>query len=387
MAGRLIPRPHMRTLRLLLRRLLAAIPTLLLTAVGAFALLEAAPGDAVDAYLTQTGGGDAGFAAALRARLGLEGTPADRPGRFLLGFAGGEFGTSAVFNRPVLAVILERMPVTLLLMGGAIALAALAGTALGLLAGARPGSLRGRALSAAALGLLAVPNFWLGLLLILLFAVRLPWLPVGGLRSLGGPATPGFGAAVATVALLAGAAVGATAGYLGDAANELLMRLADATQTVPSFALALASVAGPSRPAVVAALAAAAWTGPARVVRAEVLSLRTRPFVEASRLIGRHPLAVAFGVVLPNALSPLFALAAVIVAGAILAESALSFLGLGDPNAPSWGAMIAEGRAVLRTAPHVIIAPGLAVMLTVLAVSLVGESLAKALAARDDGGG
>jgi peptide/nickel transport system permease protein len=145
------------------------------------------------------------------------------------------------------------------------------------------------------------------------------------------------------------------------------------------------SVLGPTQPAIVLALAAGAWTGPARVVRAETLSLKERPFVEASRLVGRPRLAIAIDVVLPNALNPLIALAAVIVAGAILAESALSFLGLGDPNVASWGAMIAEGRAVLRTAPHVILAPGLAVMATVLAVSLVGDGLARVLASSGDG--
>jgi peptide/nickel transport system permease protein len=188
---------------------------------------------------------------------------------------------------------------------------------------------------------------------------------------------------VAVIALLLGAAIGTTAGYMGGILDEALMRVADAVQTVPGFVLALAlvSVAGPAQPVIVLALAAGAWTGPARIVRAEVLSLKERPFVEASRLVGRSPLAIAFDVVLPNALNPLIALAAVIVAGAILAESALSFLGLGDPNAASWGAMIAEGRSVLRTAPHVIMAPGLAVMGAVLAVSLIGEGLAKALEA------
>jgi len=187
--------------------------------------------------------------------------------------------------------------------------------------------------------------------------------------------------AVAALALLAGAAIGTVAGYRGGLLDEALMRLADATQTVPSFVLALAlvSVLGPSEPTIVAALAAAAWTGPARIVRAEVMSVKERPYVEASRLFGRRPLAIAFEVVLPNALNALIALAAVIVAGAILAESALSFLGLGDPNVASWGAMIAEGRAVMRTAPHVIVAPGLAVMATVLAVSLLGEGLSQAL--------
>ena len=198
----------------------------------------------------------------------------------------------------------------------------------------------------------------------------------------GARATLATAAGVALIALLAGSVVGAIAGTLGGFADEVLMRIADATQTVPPFVLALAlvSVAGPTQPVIVAALAAGAWTGPARVVRAQVLSLRERPFVEASRLLGRSPLAVAVEVVLPNALGPVIALASVIVAGAILAEAALSFLGLSDPNRASWGALIAEGRSVLRTAPHVIVAPGLAVTTTVLAVSLAGEGLAKALA-------
>lgn len=192
--------------------------------------------------------------------------------------------------------------------------------------------------------------------------------------------------AVAASALAVGAMVGVVAGYMGGWIDDALMRIADATQTVPGFVLALTlvSVLGPSRATLVIALAAGAWTGPARLVRAETLVLRDRAFVEASRMIGRHPVAVALGVVLPNALQPLISLTSIIVAGAILSESALSFLGLGDPNAASWGAMIAEGRAVMRSAMHVILAPGLAVAATVLAVSLFGEGLARAIAGHDD---
>ena len=192
------------------------------------------------------------------------------------------------------------------------------------------------------------------------------------------------GLCVAAVALCAGASAGAAAGMLGGLADEAIMRLADAVQAVPSFLLAMAivSVAGPSPAAVVAALSAGTWTATARIVRAEAISLRERQFVEASRLCGRHPLAIAFAVVLPNALAPAISLAAVVVAGAILSEAALAFLGLSDPNRASWGAMIAEGRSVLRSAPHVILAPGLALFATVLAVSLLGEGVSRALARR-----
>lgn len=176
----------MGTLRLLLRRLLAAVPTFLLVAVGAFLLLEAAPGDAADAYLAQTGG-DAGFAAALRRQLGLDLGPAERLARFFAGLAAADLGTSAVFNRPVVSLLLERAPITLALMAGAVAFAALVGSALGLLAGARPGGFADRLSSVLTLSLLSVPSFWLALLLILLFGLRLGWLPIGGLRTLGGP--------------------------------------------------------------------------------------------------------------------------------------------------------------------------------------------------------
>ncbi len=190
---------------------------------------------------------------------------------------------------------------------------------------------------------------------------------------------------VAGVALSVGLAAGALAGMIGGAVDECVMRLADALQTVPSFVVALAMVAvlGPSLPAVIAALALSAWTAPARVVRAEVMRLREAAFVQSSLLLGRSRAAVALQVVLPNALNVALALAAVIVAGALLSEAALSFLGLGDPNRPSWGALIAEGRQVMRTAPHVIVAPGLSLFMVVLAVSLLGEGLSKALSKRN----
>lgn len=176
----------MRALRLVGRRAFAAVPTIVLVALGAFLLLELAPGDAADAYLSQTGG-DGGFAADLRRQFGLDGTPVERLMRFFGSLLQGDLGTSAVFGRPVVAVILERLPTTLLLMGSAVAFASLVGSGLGLLAGARPGSWRDHAVTIGTLGLLAMPNFWLALLLILWFGVRLAWLPTSGLQSLGAP--------------------------------------------------------------------------------------------------------------------------------------------------------------------------------------------------------
>ncbi len=192
------------------------------------------------------------------------------------------------------------------------------------------------------------------------------------------------GLAAAIAALTVGAVIGTLAGFAGGLVDDVLMRLTDAFQTVPGFLLALAfvSVVGPSLSVVVAAIALSTWTGPARVARAEMLSIRERDYVAGARVIGMHPLEIAFREVLPNALPPVLALSSVIVAAAILTEAALSFLGLGDPNRVTWGGMIAEGRTVLRTAPFLSIVPGIALVATVLGVYLVGEGIVEATATK-----
>jgi peptide/nickel transport system permease protein len=192
------------------------------------------------------------------------------------------------------------------------------------------------------------------------------------------------GLAAAAASLAIGMVVGTLAGFAGGMIDEVLMRLTDAFQTVPGFLLALAfvSVVGPSLAVVVAAIALSAWTGPARIARAEVLSIRERDYVANARVVGMHPLEIAFREILPNALPPVLALSSIIVAGAILTEAALSFLGLGDPNRVTWGGMIAEGRAVLRSAPFLSIVPGFALVFTVLGVYLAGEGVVETTAIR-----
>jgi peptide/nickel transport system permease protein len=192
------------------------------------------------------------------------------------------------------------------------------------------------------------------------------------------------GLAAAAAALSIGALVGTLAGLIGGWTDEALMRVTEAFQTVPTFLLALAfvSVGGGSVLTVVAAIALSSWTDSARLARSEVLAIRGSAYVANARVAGMHPVAIALGEVLPNALPPVLSLSAVIVAASVLIEAALSFLGLGDPNVATWGGMIAEGRAVLRSAPWLSVLPGLAVMVTVLGVYLAGEGLAEALARR-----
>ncbi len=194
--------------------------------------------------------------------------------------------------------------------------------------------------------------------------------------------TVGLCAAIAAITV--GGAAGILAGLSGGWIDECTMRVTEAFQTVPGFLLALAfiSVTGPSLSMVVLAITLGAWTGPARLVRSEVLSIRERDFVAAARVIGMHPIEIAVREVLPHALAPVISLASVIAAGAILTEAALSFLGLGDPNLVTWGGLIAEGRSVLRSAPYLSVIPGLALVAAVLGVHLVGEGIIAALVGR-----
>jgi len=173
-----------RSLTLVRRRLLSAIPVLAIVVVGTFFLLEAAPGDAVDAYLVTTGGGDAELVASLREQWGLEGSVGARLGLYLWALVHGDLGWSVTFSRPVLAVILERLPNTLMLMTAATALSFTLGSLLGVVAGASPGSWRDRLLSTASLALYAVPGFWLGLVLAIVFSVQLRWLPLAGIETI-----------------------------------------------------------------------------------------------------------------------------------------------------------------------------------------------------------
>jgi peptide/nickel transport system permease protein len=189
------------------------------------------------------------------------------------------------------------------------------------------------------------------------------------------------GLAAAAAAIGIGIVVGTIAGFRGGLVDEALMRVTEAFQTVPTFllALALVGVLGASAGNVVLAIALSSWPPAARLVRAEVLRVKTLDYVDAARIAGMAPLSIAFVEVLPGALQPVVALIGVTVGEAVLVESALAFLGLGDPNLVSWGGMIANGRALIRTAPWLVVLPGICVALTVIAVSLSGDGLAARL--------
>lgn len=190
-----------------------------------------------------------------------------------------------------------------------------------------------------------------------------------------------IGGAATGIAIAIGVLVGALAGYYGGWVDTLLMRITEAFQTLPNFLLLLVLVAvfGSTLATVTIAIGVVSWPAPARLTRAEFLSLRSRDYVQACRTIGMGDARIMFREILPNALPPVIVYASVVMAVAILLESALAFLRLSDPNVASWGNLIGLGRDVLRTQWYVSAIPGVAILLTVLAVSLVGQGLNDAL--------
>ena len=178
-----------------------------------------------------------------------------------------------------------------------------------------------------------------------------------------------------------GVAVGASAAYFGGWVDEVLMRFAELFQTVPNiiFILTIVSILGQSIGNITFAVGIVTWTPIARLTRAEFLSLRDREFIQACRAMGMSDWRIIVGEILPNALPPVVILSSLVIASAILFESAISFLGLGDPNVASWGGLIGDGRTLIRTSWYICAVPGLAIMLTVLALNLIGDGLNDAL--------
>lgn len=186
-----------------------------------------------------------------------------------------------------------------------------------------------------------------------------------------------IGLLATSVALILGTLIGGFAGYHGGWIDDVLMRGTEFFQTIPFFifAIVLVAILSPSMQSIVIAIAVVTWPPVARLVRGEFMAMRNREFVQSSICLGNSDLAIIFKEILPNCLSPIIVAGSLMVATAILIESALAFLGLGDPNVMSWGFMIGSGRTFLRTAWWLCVIPGTAILLTVLAINLVGEGL------------
>lgn len=190
------------------------------------------------------------------------------------------------------------------------------------------------------------------------------------------------GLGATSIAVTIGVVVGAMAGYFGGKVDFFLSRLVDTLMAFPLLALllTLSTVFGPSLRNVVLVIGFTVWASYARVVRAEVLSLRERDYVLAARAAGATDRRIIARHIVPNAIGPVIILASLAIGGIIILESALSFLGLGVQRpTPSWGTMLSDGRDFIRNYPHISIAPGIAIALTVLAFNLVGDGLRDAL--------
>ena len=184
------------------------------------------------------------------------------------------------------------------------------------------------------------------------------------------------------IAVMLGTLIGTVAAYYGGRVDEVMMRFVDLMLNFPRFFLLLTLIAllRPSIWVIMAVIGLTGWMGLARLVRGEILSLREREFVQGARALGAPDARIMFRHILPNALVPVLVSATLGVAGAILAESGLSFLGLGvQPPTPSWGNILIDGKANIEIAWWLSVFPGLAILVTVLAYNLLGEGLRDAL--------
>lgn len=180
------------------------------------------------------------------------------------------------------------------------------------------------------------------------------------------------------ISALLGLVLGSIAGYFGKRIDELIMRITDITFAFPGLllAIALSAVLGPALRNVVIALSITGWAGYTRLIRGQILSLKELEYIQASKSMGAKNLRIITRHIWPNIANPLIVQMTFGVAGVIIGESSLSFLGLGAPlGTPSWGGMLNEGRRALLTSPYLSIFPGIAIMLTIIGFNFLGDSL------------
>jgi len=190
-----------------------------------------------------------------------------------------------------------------------------------------------------------------------------------------------IGLAAAVVSIVIGVTIGALAGFYRVIIEEILMRITEFFQVLPTllFSMVIVALFGASLPMITLAIGIVSWTAVARITRAEFLRIRELEYVMASRASGTKNAKLMFRIILPNALPPIIVQSALMVGSAILFEAGLSFLGLTDPNVVSWGQIIGSNRQYILDASYTVTIPGLAIFVTVLAISLVGDGLNDAL--------
>lgn len=227
------------------------------------------------------------------------------------------------------------------------------------------------------LDMVAMPLLWPGQDLAFLLGTDSLGRDVAAGIAHGARVTLLVGVVAALISLVIGGLIGCVAGYFGGWIDDVLVRITEVFQTIPSFLLVIVIVVigNSTVPVIVLAIGLASWPVIARLVRAEFRALREAEFVLAARSQGFSNTRIIFQEMVPNVLPPVIVTMSVVVASAILIETGLSFLGLGDPNVVSWGSMIGEGRDQLRTAWFLTALPGVFIVLTVMSLNLVGDGL------------
>ena len=197
----------------------------------------------------------------------------------------------------------------------------------------------------------------------------------------GGKVTLAVGCAAALLSVFIGITIGALSGFYRGWVEEVLMRITEFFQVLPTllFSMVIVALFGASLPVITFAIGIVSWTAVARITRAEFLRIRELEYVTASRSVGAKDIYLIMQVILPNALPPIVVQATLMVGSAILFEAGLSFLGLSDPNVMSWGAIMGNNRQYILLEGYILMYPGLAIFITVLAISLVGDGLNDAL--------
>ena len=197
----------------------------------------------------------------------------------------------------------------------------------------------------------------------------------------GGKVTLAVGCAAALLSVFIGITIGALSGFYRGWVEEILMRITEFFQVLPTllFSMVIVALFGASLPVITFAIGIVSWTAVARITRAEFLRIRELEYVTASRSVGAKNIYLIMQVILPNALPPIVVQATLMVGSAILFEAGLSFLGLSDPNVMSWGAIMGNNRQYILLEGYILMYPGLAIFITVLAISLVGDGLNDAL--------
>lgn len=416
-------------LSFLIRRLLQTIPTVLAVVLLVFVLFSVVPGSIVSSMSDDA---DPQVELRMKKQLGLDDPVYVRFGAYIAKLATGDFGTSFRTREPVTAMIAKRAWPTLQLIFTAMAFSVLLGVPLGFIAALRPGGLVDSTAMVVAVSGLSIAKFWLGLVLMYLFALKLGWLPSFGygdgglaLAILVGVLAPWlahtdpvldanlmnaeeppswtwwfgtddqgrdiysrvvYGARVSlTVGIVSqlinsviGVALGLSAGYWGGWWDDVVNALTNVMLAIPSliFALAIMAVLGPGLTSLLIALGLTNWSFTCRIARASALSLRSQGYVQAATVLGYGDLRIMITQLLPNMLGPIVVIGTLGMGSAVLSEAALSFLGLGvRPPFPSWGSMLSDARDQITTAPWLSVFPGLAIFLTVLGLNLLGDGL------------